>query len=277
MELMLMLFLGVLGASIGSFLNVVCIRGDMSWTKGRSRCDSCGYQLSWYDNIPLVSFICLGGKCRKCKKKIPIQHFVSEVMGFIVFASLGINSYIVTDPMLLVPLLIVVALFCYSAISDSHTMTVPILPQLLSMIVMTVYMLLNAILYGTFTYWWIYLLIIVAWIGFDVICTKYNLDNLPFIGMGDLDLLLMFAFVVPVVNQWSTATPNMDMVFNMLIELNYYILCSCLVAMVTIIPQILMKKRKLRQPFAYAPSMYVGVAIYLLNNYLRINSLVPWY
>lgn len=277
MELILMLFLGVLGASLGSFLNVVCIRGDMSWAKGRSRCDSCGYQLSWYDNIPLVSFICLGGKCRKCKKKIPIQHFVSEVMGFIVFASLGIDSNIIKDPMILVPLLLVVALFCYSAISDTHTMTVPVFPQFFSMLILTGYMLLNRVLYGTFTYWWIYALMLLAWTGFDILCTKYNLDNIPFIGIGDLDLLLMFSFMVPVVNRWSAVTVNMDMVFNMLIELNYYIICSCLVAMIVIIPQIIMKKRKLRQPFAYAPYMYVGVAIYMLNNYLRFNSLVPWY
>lgn len=71
-----MLFM--LGCCMGSFINVVFSRED--WYIGRSRCDECGYVLRWYDLIPILSFLILKGKCRKCKTKIDSSHLVSELM-----------------------------------------------------------------------------------------------------------------------------------------------------------------------------------------------------
>lgn len=68
----------ILGCCIGSFVNVIFSRKD--WYKGRSRCDECGYVLKWYDLIPVLSFLMLKGKCRKCKTKIDGSHLVSELM-----------------------------------------------------------------------------------------------------------------------------------------------------------------------------------------------------
>jgi len=74
----------VLGAVIGSFLNVLIyrtIQGE-SWLTGRSRCDHCQKKISWYDNIPVLSFLLLGGKSRCCKKQIPISYpFVELITG----------------------------------------------------------------------------------------------------------------------------------------------------------------------------------------------------
>lgn len=75
---MVHIILFILGCCIGSFINVIFTRED--WYKGRSRCDECGYILKWYDLIPVVSFIMLGGKCRRCKTKIDYSHLVSELM-----------------------------------------------------------------------------------------------------------------------------------------------------------------------------------------------------
>lgn len=68
----------IAGSSFGSFLHVCLSRSG--WATGRSRCDSCGYTLKWYDLIPIFSYIVLRGKCRKCKKKISSSHFASEIM-----------------------------------------------------------------------------------------------------------------------------------------------------------------------------------------------------
>ena len=68
------------GIVIGSFLNVCIYRipkGE-SIAKARSHCMNCGYQLRWYDLIPLFSYIFLGGKCRKCNQKISIQYPLIE-------------------------------------------------------------------------------------------------------------------------------------------------------------------------------------------------------
>lgn len=76
------LFLFIIGTVIGSFLNVVIYRSVVgeSWVTGRSRCDHCRKQIKWYDNIPLISYIVLFGKCRFCKGPISISHPVVELL-----------------------------------------------------------------------------------------------------------------------------------------------------------------------------------------------------
>ena len=77
------------GIIIGSFLNVVILRvprGE-SIVKVRSHCENCGYQLKWFDLIPIFSYLALGGKCRQCKTKISAQHLVMEVLNGILYVS----------------------------------------------------------------------------------------------------------------------------------------------------------------------------------------------
>lgn len=68
------------GIVIGSFLNVVIYRAPKkeNMVTTRSHCMSCGYQLAWYDLIPLFSWLALGGKCRKCKARISVQYPLVE-------------------------------------------------------------------------------------------------------------------------------------------------------------------------------------------------------
>lgn len=71
-----------LGAAIGSFLNVIIYRSvhNESWMVGRSKCESCSKQIHWYDNIPLLSYLILYGKCRFCKTPLSLSHPVIEFM-----------------------------------------------------------------------------------------------------------------------------------------------------------------------------------------------------
>lgn len=76
------LILFLFGLAVGSFLNVVIYRlrqGD-SPMRGRSYCDRCKKPIAWFDNIPLLSFILLRGKCRKCRRKIPIEYPLTELL-----------------------------------------------------------------------------------------------------------------------------------------------------------------------------------------------------
>lgn len=76
----------VLGASVGSFLNVVIDRlGSGQTIGGRSRCDWCGRTLGVADLVPIVSFLAIGGRCRKCKKAISWQYPAVEAAGGIIF------------------------------------------------------------------------------------------------------------------------------------------------------------------------------------------------
>lgn len=103
----------VLGLLVGSFLNVVILRLPLrmqwQWERDarevlaleapaatesappgivveRSHCPKCGHQLAWWENIPLLSFLALGGKCRGCKAKISWQYPAVEALTGVLFA-----------------------------------------------------------------------------------------------------------------------------------------------------------------------------------------------
>ena len=79
----------VFGLAIGSFLNVVIFRYNTHRSfRGRSGCMACQNKLSWYELIPLFSFIGLRGRCKNCRTKISIQYPVVEVIAGIIFAGL---------------------------------------------------------------------------------------------------------------------------------------------------------------------------------------------
>jgi leader peptidase (prepilin peptidase) / N-methyltransferase len=72
----------IIGACIGSFLNVCIARWphELSVVRPSSRCPNCGHQLSWYENIPLVSWMVLRAKCRSCGNPISAQYPLVELL-----------------------------------------------------------------------------------------------------------------------------------------------------------------------------------------------------
>ena len=77
----------VFGACIGSFLNVVIYRLPLgqSLVTPPSRCPQCGYRLKWYDNIPILGWLLLGGRCRECRNRISIQYPIVELTTAVLF------------------------------------------------------------------------------------------------------------------------------------------------------------------------------------------------
>lgn len=79
----------IFGTIIGSFLNVVILRlgtGE-SIAYGRSRCYSCGTELSWYELVPLLSFFAQRGRCRTCRSRISPQYAMVELLTGGIFAA----------------------------------------------------------------------------------------------------------------------------------------------------------------------------------------------
>lgn len=83
--LYIMIFL--FGIVIGSFLNVCIYRipKKENIVKIRSHCMECNYQLKWYDLVPLFSYLCLGGRCRKCKSKLSVQYPLVELLNGLLY------------------------------------------------------------------------------------------------------------------------------------------------------------------------------------------------
>ena len=85
------IFAGIFGAIIGSFLNVVIHRvpNEESVVFPNSRCPSCGAVIAFYDNIPILSYMALGAKCRRCKGHISIRYPAVEALTAAMFIAVA--------------------------------------------------------------------------------------------------------------------------------------------------------------------------------------------
>lgn len=81
MQIISIIFIVILGLVFGSFLSVFTFRlpKKINFVKGRSYCPRCKNKISWFDNIPLLSYLLLKGKCRNCKNKISIRYPLIEI------------------------------------------------------------------------------------------------------------------------------------------------------------------------------------------------------
>ena len=94
------LVLGCLGAIVGSFLNVVIYRlprEDLTVLKPRrSLCPKCQRSLPWYENVPILGWIFLGGRCRGCKASIPLRYLIVEILNAGLWGAFG--AVVMTNP-----------------------------------------------------------------------------------------------------------------------------------------------------------------------------------
>lgn len=82
------LLAGLYGLLIGSFLNVCSLRWPMeeSVVKPRSRCPNCDTLIAWYDNVPVLSWVLLRGRCRHCSEPVSVQYPLIELATGLVWA-----------------------------------------------------------------------------------------------------------------------------------------------------------------------------------------------
>jgi leader peptidase (prepilin peptidase)/N-methyltransferase len=114
MELALTAALAAPGLAVGSFLNVVVHRLPLgrSVAAGRSACGACETAIRWYDNVPLVSYAMLRGRCRSCGEPIPVRYPIVEALTAALVVACGLRFGLTADAL-------VAAFFCAVVVAIS--------------------------------------------------------------------------------------------------------------------------------------------------------------
>ena len=181
------LLLGGLGLIVGSFLNV-CIyrlprRESINWPG--SHCTACERQLSWYENIPVVSWLVLRGRCRTCRESISISYPLVELTTGLLFAA-GYLIYGWT-PLLVVRIAFACAMVVLFAIDLRHH----ILPNVITVPGIVVGFVVSLVLPAPG--WKSSLIGLLAGGGilFAISEAYYRLRGVEGLGMGDVKMLSM--------------------------------------------------------------------------------------
>ncbi|MCI5146629.1 MAG: prepilin peptidase [Candidatus Electrothrix sp. AR3] len=124
MDTLYFIYSFIFGALVGSFLNVVIYRlpEDESVVFPASHCPKCGTDLHWYENIPILSYLALQGKCRTCKVKIslqyPIVEFCMAVLSLALYNQFGFSFALFFYFLFLAALLVIIFI-------DIHLQIIP--------------------------------------------------------------------------------------------------------------------------------------------------------
>ena len=91
-ETLFTIYLALVGAALGSFLNVCIYRwpAGLSVVRPRSRCSGCGRTIAWYDNIPVLSWVLLRGRCRSCGERISVQYPLVELTVAVIWLGMAL-------------------------------------------------------------------------------------------------------------------------------------------------------------------------------------------
>ena len=236
----------VMGGLWGSFSNVCIYRLplDKGVVSGRSYCPRCKKQISWYDNIPIFSYLFIQGKCRKCKNKISVQYLVVELLNILSFATVyffyGIS---ITTVLLMILTLVFVIIFFidlkHYIIPDSLTFPLMVLGFLKSFDpnlneIFPNY--INSLIGGVFGYGIIWLIIFF----YKVLRNKEGM------GLGDAKLLAAIGF-------W----------FGW-IAIPFVIFSSSVIALFTVLPSLINKSKKLSSIIPFGPFIIIGCILYII-------------
>ena len=241
-----LLLVAVLGSLWGSFANV-CIyrlplRGGV--VKGRSFCPKCKKKIFWYENIPIISYLILGGKCSKCKKKISSQYLLVELISIISF--LVIYYFFgtsLTSALLMILFLSFIIIFF---IDLKHY----IIPNVLTFPLMALGFLksfdpnvnpifpnfINSLIGGIFGY-------LIIW---SIIFFYKKIRNKEGMGLGDAKLLAVIGF-------W----------FGW-VSIPFIIFLSSTTALIIVIPDLLKKTKKLSSQIPFGPYIIIATLIFIV-------------
>ena len=241
-EIFTVFFIGII---FGSFANVCIARlpKDKTIVFGRSNCPKCKKKISWNDNIPLISFILLGGKCRQCNKKISVNYFFVEFITGIFFVLIYFytNNYF---DFVLINLILILFLIIFF-IDLKHF----IIPDILNFSLIFLGLLKNfiptknlnfnydieqSIIGGVIGY-------LTIWI---IIFLYKKLKNLDAMGLGDAKLMAAIG------------------TFFGLKSIPLILFFSSIIALLTVLPSLINKTRNLKAEIPFGPYILISSGFY---------------
>ena len=243
-----------MGGLWGSFANVCIYRlpKEQGVVTGRSHCPKCKKKIFWYDNIPIISYFLLGGKCRKCKKKISIQYIFVELISIFSFFSIYYLYGITLTTLLLMILSLSFIIIFF--IDLKHF----IIPNLITFPMMALGFIksfdpnLNSIFPN-------YIISILGGLfGYGIIWSitffYKQIKKKEGMGLGDAKLLSVIGF-------WFG-----------LKAIPFVIFLSSTIALISVIPDLIKKSKKMSSKIPFGPYIIVGTLVYLILE-KKIDSL----
>ena len=240
-----LLFLIILGGLWGSFANVCIVRmpKDKGVVSGRSNCPKCKKQISWKDNIPIISYFLLGGKCRKCKKPISFRYVVVELLSIISFVLIYYLFALSWTTLLLIVLSLGFIIIFF--IDLEHF----IIPNLVTFPLMAIGFLksfipdldpifpnyIMSLIGGIFGYG-------IIW---AIIFFYKQVKNKEGMGLGDAKLFAVIGF-------W----------FGW-ISIPFIVFLSSLIALVSVIPSLINKSKQMSSEIPFGPYIIIATAIFI--------------
>lgn len=235
----------ILGLVIGSFLNVVISRlpGKIPVVSYSSFCPACNSRIKFYDNIPLLSYIILKGRCRNCKNKIPIRYPVVEALTSFLFAVsyyfFGISFHLLLSIIMISGLIII----SFTDIENEVIPNIIVLPFAIIGLLINIFLIPNR--------WWVVLAFAFGAFLFMLII---NMIYPKGMGMGDVKLSLMAgSFLVEKIIPGLFIGFLTGSIFGLLM--------------------IAIRKKKLKQTMPFGPFISLGCIIALFFG----DKIIKWY
>jgi len=211
---------------------------------GRSSCPNCKNKIPWYDNIPLLSFILLMGKCRLCKKPIDLQYFIVELISAISFVSIYYFFGLTLTALLLLILSIFFIIIFFIDLKHfiiPNELTFPLMiigfiksfdPNLNQTIFPNY---INSLIGGVFGY-------LIIWL---IIFFYKKVRKKEGMGLGDAKLMSVIGF-------W----------FGW-VSIPFTIFISSAVALILVVPSLINKSRKMSSEIPFGPYIIIGCIFYV--------------
>ena len=244
-----MFYIGVfiIGCIFGSFSNVCIFRlpNNKKISKGRSFCINCKKEINWFDNLPLLSFIILKGKCRYCNNSISFQYFLVELIAGLSFIYIyHFFGFSITSVLLATLIIFFIIIFFidlkHYIIPNELTfplMAVGFLKSFLPNLNQTIFPnYINSLIGGIIGYGIIWLIILLY----------KKIRNKDGMGLGDAKLLAVIGF-------W----------FGW-ISIPFVIFLSSAIALIIVIPDLLKKSKKLSSQIPFGPYIIIATLIFIV-------------